>query len=157
MKIDTNYWKTDKIAPTEITERFKEIVATTLSDLFYGYIGTRVKATDEGLNFKVPRDWLLAQNGEDMDDDLPERWTNLLECKDPTSIILDAMLSQQTITRKVEWEGTRMLEDFLDYMGLLSDAREITDNSTDSFPPFLSGRSRVYQNNIWEKLHDGKE
>lgn len=154
MKIDTNYWKTDKIAPTQLTARFKELVDSTISELFYGYIGAQVKSTDDGLIINVNRDWLLAQNGEDMDNDPYESWTELLECKEPTSILVDAMLSQRTVTRKVEWEGTRILEDFLDYMGLLEKARILADNDG---VPFLHGRGRIYKNNLWEKLHDEEE
>jgi len=151
MKIETEYWKTDKIAPSNIKKLIHNTCESVLYDLLYSYEGSRrAKSDDDGITFGVTREYIMSRNG--MDSSNTEMWEAMCE-RDPAKIVVDSIFSDRgQFPKKLDWATNDILESFLDYMGLLQKAK---DNSSIIDVPY--GQSLRYNDDMWESLHDEEE
>jgi len=164
MNITTNYWKTDKLIPTEIRDKIRDAAIRVFSNLFFSPYNRPSASFDrKGLTLKIPRDYILQSDGYDLDEadeeEREELWTEISSGKSVRQIIQEIIHEDmQQITNTVT---TEIMDDYMNYMGILDLANTIVRESNNDNPvtrhTFLYARGRnnmKYDDDIWEKIHD---
>jgi len=169
MKITTNYWKTDKLIPSEIRDKIRDASQRAIGDLLYAHYGPRLSTAsvdDDGILIRIPRDYILQHNDYDLDDaNLKKRkgfWSELQTTTNTRNII------KAVLARQVEHEATLItnciMNDYMDYMGIGELANNIVRESRienrerqiSFMHPSRSNRTK-YDDDIWEKIHDDEK
>ena len=142
MKIETDYWKTDKITPSKIKNLIHNTCESILMDLLYNYETLAIRSNNKGVSLDMSRRHIMKRIGNDPDDD--EEWDRI-RGRDATRLIIDTLFADPRFPKKLNWATNDIMDAFFDYMGLLSKARR------EELP---YGQSLRYRDNVWERIHN---
>jgi|TARA_R100000501_G_C2573665_1_gene79558 hypothetical protein len=163
MKINTNYWKTDKLIPSEIRNNIRDAAQRSIGDLLFApYMRSSVDVDDDGILIRIPRDYILQHNDYDLDDaNLKTRKEYWSELKSTTNM---RTLVKDMVGHKAEHEASiitnHIMDDYMGYMGIDRLANDIVRESRANARDFMStsrGSRIKYDDDIWEKIHDDKK
>jgi|TARA_Y100000310_G_scaffold270451_1_gene284289 hypothetical protein len=164
MIINTNYWKTDKLIPTEISKKIRDASQRSMNDLFFSpYRNSVLEIDDDWLSIRIPRDYILLESGYDLDDttvqERKDMWSDLQSGTNMRDVI-GGMLNRQ-VASEAALITNNIMDDYMDYMGIGELANKIVRDSRANSREFLypagqslSHRRIKYEDNIWEKIHD---
>tara|TARA_Y100000310_G_C20657724_1_gene802896 strand:- start:1481 stop:1963 length:483 start_codon:yes stop_codon:yes gene_type:complete len=158
MNIETKYWKSDKVIPSEIFSEIKHISDSSIADMCYANFpdARRIERTDKGITINFSKRFLVGGPEPMQHDDatIDDLWADALVNQDLASMLVDALTNNNVAYNKRIGIGTsHIIESFIEYMGIIRDAKRLSGGEDFDWPPHTRSGMR-WRDDIWERLEN---